>query len=146
MIKNSPIPFRANLVVSPDIYQHLSAQDEGELKNTLAQYKRFLDLPKVKQMSIGDTITKSKARASKGKYSYKLDFDCAVYPDKTIQDAGVYNVSSPKDLSLFMLNLQTIQFLCNKFDSPFFGLRKLDKTIKALVDKFNSLQNNQASM
>lgn len=142
MIKNLPISFGANLVVSPDIYQKLSPQDAGELKDTLGRYKSFLDLPKVKQMSLGDTVTISKAKAPKGKYAFKVDFSCSSNPDVSLGDAGVYNASSPKSLSLGVLILQTLQFLCNKYDTRFFGMENPEKTVQGLIEKFNSLQDD----
>lgn len=131
--------FCANLKIDKSVYQKIPPKHiEGYPDAVIEEYKKFLEIPKIKQISEGDTIElKASGYCGKG-FALKVNFICGSNPEKTIKDAGVYNSKNEANIKSIDLVEQTCQFLCEKYDLKYNSMSGRKNPIRVLIDSIKS--------
>lgn len=131
--------FCANLKIDKSVYQRIPPiHTEGYPDAVIKEYRKFLEIPKIKQISEGDTIElKASGYCAKG-FAFKINFICASNPKKTIKDAGVYNSKNEAKVRTMDLVQQTCQFLCEKYNLKYNSISGRRNPIRVLVDSIKS--------
>ena len=106
------ISFKANLKINNNLYKNLPQGTSSDFPvKLIEEYKRFLELPKIKKATDGDIIEIKKAKHTAG-YAIELEFlsDKLKEPFKT----GIYTNKSIPDFKSQDLKYWTYIFLCAK--------------------------------
>lgn len=138
MIRNS-INFCANLKIDRSVYENVPQKAAfGYPENVIEEYKKFLDIPKIKQLSEGDTVELRAKRYCGRGFALEINFICKDNPDKTILGAGIYNSRNEANITSASLIYQTCQYLCEKFDLNQNSIFARHNPLKVLVDAIKS--------
>lgn len=121
------ISFKANLNINQNLYKDLPSGTPKEFPETLIQeFTEFLNNPKIKQATEGDSIEIKRAKHTSG-FALEMDFvsDKIKEPFKT----GIYTNKKIPDIKSNDLKYWTYIFLCHKKGEK---LKALESSLKMI--------------
>ena len=131
------ISFRANIKINPNIYQGLKGAELEHIKKTVQECVDFMEIPRVKKATDGDTLEFSKAtvKGYKNAHNIRLTFNNEAYKEPVEIDFCGFKAEEIKTGSILdqiFLYLHNVKFnIPQRFSSTHESMR--DEVIQELL-------------
>lgn len=106
------VSFKATLKIDPDVYKNISKDmPAGYPESLVADFKKFINSPKIKAATEGDVI-EIKTAKQKGGHGLEMKFISAKLPETF--ETEIHSSKKEPQISLGSLKYWTLMFLCHK--------------------------------